>query len=184
MPPLTNVVKATYPSGIDAGDLAFDELLESLVGDEVYFGAGTLSDADIETYLSDQATITSTLASNFESLGELAEKPSKADSKVDVLKTRNYVVPGKRSTSVEVTLSGISNLQKAFLESASFQNETYTLIMLNRDHDRMVIYNGMRWITSWSGEVDGVFTVVLASEFGGTTNAKIKVYKDIPATGA
>jgi hypothetical protein len=44
-----------------------------------------------------------------------------------------------------------------------------------------VIFNGLRWTVDWSGEADGLFSVVISTEFSGITNGKIFVLKDIPA---
>lgn len=181
MSPMTNVVKPTFPDGTAATDLDFESLIETMVGDLAYVGKGTLSDADITTYLSDQETIATTLAANFVSMGELTEKPAKANSNVQELKTRNYSIAGKRDSTIELMLAGLGNLQKDYLESAAFGSETMTIIMRNREGDRMVIFNGMRWIVTWSGEVDSVFQFVLKTSFSGASAGKILVYKDIPA---
>lgn len=181
MPPLTNVVKPTFPSGTDKDDLLFTNLIETMVGDIVHFGSGTLSAADIASYLDDQVVIASTLASNFEILGELGEKPGKMNSKLSSLKTRNYRVSGKRENTIEITIVGIGLLQKDYLESTAFSAEEQTFILRSREGDRMIILNGMRWTVDWSGEVDGLFTFVLTTEFAGATTGKIYMYKDIPA---
>ncbi len=183
MPPLTNVVKPTFPSGTDKDDLLFTNLIETMVGDLVYYGSGTLSAADISTYLDDQTVIGTTLASNFEVLGELGEKPGKMESKVESVKTRNYKVAGKRMTTIELNIVGIGILQKDYLESAAFSAEEQTMILRNREGDRMVILNGMRWTVDWSGEADGLYTFVLTTEFAGATAGKIYMYKDIPVGG-
>ncbi len=47
--------------------------------------------------------------------------------------------------------------------------------------DRVVIFNGLRWTVGWSGEADGLFTVVISTEFSGVTSNKIFLLKDIPA---
>lgn len=176
---LENVKKATFPSGTDADDLLFSALTETLIGDDVYFGAGTLTAADLTTYFGDQTDILASIASNFDLLGELAEKPVKIASKTSSLKTRNYKVAGKRENSVEITIVGISNLQKAYLESSAFTATDMTFVLLSTLRDRMVILNGMRWVVEWSGETDGLYTVVLSTEFAGSTNDRIYVWKDI-----
>lgn len=179
MPPLTNVVKPTFPSGTDKDDLLFTNLVECMVGDIVHYGTGTLAEADITSYFDDKTTIASTLASNFEILGELGEKPGKVASKVTSLKTRNYRVAGKRENTLELTIVGIGILQKDYLESSAFGNEDQTIILRSREGDRMVILNGMRWTVDWSAEVDGLYTFVLTTEFAGATAGKFYVYKDL-----
>lgn len=177
--PITSIEKIdTFPGSMTASDLAFDSLLEQMIGDDVYIAAGTLSSTDLAT-LVDQATWDTALAANFDVLGELAEKPGKIESKLSSLRTRNYKVAGKRTTSVEIDLVGVSQLQKAFLESTDFSTATMTMVLRNREKDRVLIFNGMKWTVDWSGEVDGLFSVVLTTEFSGTTDGKIYVYKDI-----
>jgi hypothetical protein len=44
-----------------------------------------------------------------------------------------------------------------------------------------VIFTGLRWTVDWSGEADGLFNVVISTEFSGVTSNKIFLLKDIPA---
>lgn len=172
----------TFPSGTDADDLAFDELIEQMIGDDVYVAEGTLNATDLAAMTGNQATIAENLAAYFDVLGELAEKAAKVESKNTALKTRNYKVAGKRTTTLELSLVGISNLQKAFLESTAFTGTTVTMFLQNTERDRVIILNGMKWAVDWSGETDGLFAVTLSTEFSGATSDRIYVYKDIPAT--
>jgi hypothetical protein len=90
---ITTVKKlTTFPTGTDADDLAFDELIEQMIGDDVYVAEGTLNATDLAAMTADQATIASNLATYFDVLGELAEKAAKVESKNTALKTRNYKV--------------------------------------------------------------------------------------------
>lgn len=171
---------SNFPTGMDADDLAFDALLEQMVGDDAYIGAGTLSEADLATLI-DQVTWDAALAANFDSLGELGENSGKVESKLATLKTRNYRLPGKRTNTVEINLVGISQLQKQYLESNDFSSTTMTVIFRNREKDRAIIFNGIKLTCDWSGEVDGLFAVTLTTEFIGTTDGKILVFKDIVA---
>jgi len=170
-----------FPGAMTAADLAFDALLAEMVGDDAYIGAGTLSSADLATLI-DQVTWDAALAANFDSMGELAENAGKVESKLASLKTRNFKLPGKRTTTVELNLVGISQLQKQYLESNDFSATTMCVILRNREKDRVIVFNGMKWTTDWSGEVDGLFAVTLTTEFVGTTDGKIYVFKDIAET--
>jgi hypothetical protein len=38
----------------------------------------------------------------------------------------------------------------------------------------------MRWTVDWSGEADGLFNVVISTEFSGTTKDRIVIIKDVP----
>ena len=171
----------TFPSGTTASDLKFDALIEQMIGDDVYVGEGTLDATDLATLVASQASIATELAAAFDVLGELAEKPGKIDSKLTSLKTRNYKVAGKRTNTLELALVGISNKQKDFLESTAFSNTTITLVMQNTEKDRLVIFNGMKWSMEWNGETDGLYNVVISTEFVGASKDRIYVYKDIPA---
>jgi hypothetical protein len=179
---ITGVAKITsFPAGMDAGDLAFDELIEQMIGDDVYIAEGTLTPADVAS-LSSIAAYDTALSTNFDVLGELAEKPGKIDSKLDSLKTRNYKVAGKRTNTLELKLVGISQLQKKYLESPAFSATTMTIILRSREKDRVIILNGMKWTADWSSETDALFDVLLSTEFAGTTDTRIYVFKDISAT--
>lgn len=172
----------TFPSGTTASDLKFDELIEQMIGDSVYAGEGTLDATDLATLVASQTTIAENLASAFDVLGELAEKPGKIESKLESLKTRNYKVAGKRTNTLELSLVGLSNKQKDFLESPAFSTTTLTLVLQNTQKDRLIILNGMKWSMDWSGESDGLFAVTISTEFSGATKDRIYLYKDIPAT--
>jgi hypothetical protein len=180
--------KPTLPTGMTANDLAFDALVETLVGDNVYFGVDPqgagYSESDIATIFATQASITSELSTGFLTLGELAEKPLKIDSKKEQLKTRNYKVGGKRTSTLSLTIVGLNEKSKNYLESTAFESAAITMIIQNTTKDRVVILNNMRWVVDWSGETDGLLTVVLNTEFSGNTKNRIVVLKDIPAGGS
>ena len=146
-----------------------------------YFGIGTYDQASLDTLYATQASVKTELTTNFDLLGELAEKPGKTDSKLTKLKTRNYTIPGKRTSTVELNISGLSTKQKNFLESSLFMGRNTTIVVVSKGFDRVVIFNGLRWTVDWSGEADGLFSVVISTEFSGITNGKIFVLKDIPA---
>lgn len=179
--------KPSLPAGMTANDLAFDALVETLVGDNVYFGVDPqgagYSESDIADFFATQESITSELSTGFLTLGELAEKPLKIDSKKEQLKTRNYKVGGKRTSTLSLTIVGLNEKSKNYLESTAFEGAAVTMIIQSKDKDRVVILNNMRWVVDWSGETDGLLTVVLNSEFSGNTKNRIIVLKDIPTGG-
>jgi hypothetical protein len=57
-----------------------------------------------------------------------------------------------------------------------------TIILRSREKDRVIILNGMKWTADWSSETDALFDVLLSTEFAGTTDTRIYVFKDISAT--
>jgi hypothetical protein len=154
--------------------------VDVFIADDVYFGFGSYSDSEVASINNTQSSIKDELSNSFDLLGELAEKPGKADSKITKLKTRNYTLPGKRTSTVELTISGLSNRQKNYLESSAFMGKNVTIVACSKSYDRVVIFNGLRWTVDWSGEADGLFNVVVSTEFAGNTAEKVFVFKDIP----
>jgi hypothetical protein len=100
------VSQPTYPADMSPDDLKFANLMDVLVADNVYFGVGSYDTEGVNTLYATQPDVKSELTTNFSLLGELAEKPGKADSKITKLKTRNYTIPGKRTSTVELTIAG------------------------------------------------------------------------------
>lgn len=179
MPP-SPIATPTYPSGTTQSDLLFSALMEGMVADKIYFGFGVYAAAEVETIYATVPSVQTELNTNFDILGELAEKPGKTDSKLTKLKTRNYTITGKRTSTVELTIVGMSAKQKDYLESRSFSGKDLTIVVASTEMDRVIIFNGMRWTVEWSGEADGLFTVVISTEFSGTTAGKVYLKKDIP----
>jgi hypothetical protein len=175
------ISQPTYPSNMTEADLAFNQLMDVLIADLVYFGIGTYDATSIGTLYADQSLVKTELTTNFDLLGELAEKPGKTDSKLTKLKTRNYTIPGKRTSTVELNISGLSTKQKNFLESTLFMSKDTTIVVVSKEYDRAVIFTGLRWTVDWSGEADGLFNVVISTEFSGVTSNKIFLLKDIHA---
>ena len=170
----------TYPINMNESDLNFSNLMDVLIADNVYFGIGTYAQAEISTRFDSQVNARTELGNNFDLLGELAEKPGKLDSKLSKLKTRNYTIPGKRTNTIELNISGLSTKQKNFLESTLFMGKDTTIVVASKELDRVVIFTGLRWTVDWSGEADGLFNVVISTEFSGVTSNKIYLLKDIP----
>ena len=180
MPPSTSVKPPVYPGDMIDKDLNFVSLVEGMIADDIYFGIGTYSESDIVANFANQTALILELNANFDILGELAEKPGKTDSKITKLKTRNYSIPGKRTSTIELSIVGLSVKQKDFLESSSFMGKNTTIVIVSKGKDRAVIFNGLRWTVDWSGEADGLFTVVISTEFSGVTAGKIYLFKDLP----
>ncbi|OPZ48744.1 MAG: hypothetical protein BWY95_00580 [Bacteroidetes bacterium ADurb.BinA104] len=177
---MPSISQPTYPTPMNESDMLFNALVDVFIADDVYFGFGSYSDSEVASINNTQSSIKDELSNSFDLLGELAEKPGKADSKITKLKTRNYTLPGKRTSTVELTISGLSNRQKNYLESSAFMGKNVTIVACSKSYDRVVIFNGLRWTVDWSGEADGLFNVVVSTEFAGNTAEKVFVFKDIP----
>ena len=174
------ISQPTYPAPMVESDLQFSALMDVMIADDIYFGIGTYTDLDIAAHFINQTALNLELSTNYDILGELAEKPGKTDSKITKLKTRNYSIPGKRTSTIELSIVGLSVKQKDFLESSSFMGKNTTIVIVSKGKDRAVIFNGLRWTVDWSGEADGLFTVVISTEFSGVTAGKIYLFKDLP----
>jgi len=177
MPPVN---KPTYPPNMSESDLCFENLVDVMVADKIYLGSGSYFDGEIPRVYTTQSSIQDHLVQSFDPMGELAEKPGKTDSKITKLKTRNYTLPGKRTSTIELTISGLSVKQKDYLEGSFFMGKNMTIVVTSTNFDRVVIFNGLRWTVDWSGEADGLFSVVISTEFSGITSGKIYLLKDIP----
>lgn len=182
----------TLPDEIEQGDLLLDALEPTMVGDRALFSLGELDDFEQQVtqmlvnswYLSWYLMPASGL---FFPLGELAEMPGKVDSKVGKLKTRNYLIPGRRASTVELNLNGLSAKQKDYFESALFSGQPITIILCKNellladpeDWDAfdfatpIVVFSGLRWTVDWSAEADGLWSVVITSEVTGATKNRI-----------
>lgn len=118
---MASVVAPTFPGTMNDKDLIFDALMDVLIADDIYFGEGAYVDeGEVESLYGTQTLVQEQLSTVLARLGELAEKPGKTDSKITKLKTRNYTIPGKRTSTVELTIAGISNTQKNYFESSAF----------------------------------------------------------------
>jgi hypothetical protein len=175
-----SVSKPTYPASILASDFQFENLMSSFKFDSVYLGVGKLLASEITTSFADQSVMETDIEANFDQLGELAEKPGKVDSKLTTLKTRHYAVPGDRETKIELNINGLSDKTKKYLESDSFSSSVITIVCLSPDRNSAVIFNGLRWITNWSGEAGGLLAATIGTEFRGSTDGKIVLLKNIP----
>ncbi len=162
-----------FPTGTTSSDLLFSALQDTFVADEVYFGIGAYSSAEVGTKYASKDSVKGEIDTYLVSIGELAEKPGKTESKVNKLKTRNYMIPGKRTSTVELSLNGLSEKQKDYLESEAFSGAEITIVCVSKERDRVTIFNGMRWTVDWSGEADGLWTVVLSTEFSGRTAGRV-----------
>lgn len=182
------------PSAIGQDDLLLGALEAAMTGDRAYFAAGDLMGSDYFSWLENTYYVAYMLlvTRDFQELGELAEKPGKTDSKINKLKTRNYQIPGKRTSTVELTLNGISEKQKDYFEGTLFSGQEMSIVLVNNellipdvmemedyfDFDTsLVVFSGLRWTADWNAEADGLWSVVLSTELSGSTRDKILAMK-------
>lgn len=175
------VNKPTLPQGMSSGDLA--DLLKQIGSVDIcniYAGEGNLTKAEITTMFANQTALNTALTEDFEELGELSEKPFKIESKSEKLKTRHYQLEGKRSNTITVTIVGMSEEKKNWLEEQSSDMTQLTLVAVSKERDQAVLLNGLRWTVDWSGEADGLYTQVITTEFTGKTKEKAVFFNKIP----
>jgi len=179
------------PDEIEQEDLLLDALEPTMVGDRAFFALGELDEYEIEiTQMLDNAWYLAYYLSGgdiFIPLGELAEMPGKVDSKVNKLKTRNYMIPGRRNSTVELNLCGLSAKQKDYFESKLFSGEEITILLCKNElllanvyepqefdfPSPIVVFSGMRWTVDWSAEADGLWSITISSEITGATKDRI-----------
>lgn len=82
-------------------------------------------------------------------------------------------------TTIEVTLAGLGVKQKDWLESSEFSGIEHTMVCVSRELDRAVVFNGLRWIAEWSGESDGLFSVVLSAVVS-QASSQVVMLSEIP----
>ncbi|HPS40358.1 MAG TPA: hypothetical protein PL124_13145, partial [Candidatus Cloacimonadota bacterium] len=65
----------TYPAPMVETDMMFNALVDVMVADDIYFGIGGYTETDITTLYANQGAVKTELSTNFDLMGELAEKP-------------------------------------------------------------------------------------------------------------
>jgi len=168
---------------MDAEELAFEALQAVMPGAVVTFVEGNVDDDVIDMDNVIQADLDQ-IGGAFYFLGEMAEKPISVKSSIEKIKTRNYQIPGKRSTMIELRVNGIGVKQKDYLESLgstelSIMISDFYLGLANPslpDYPEPVsvlILNGLRWTVDFSGETDGLWQCTLTTEIQGSTRHKV-----------
>jgi len=172
------VTAPTYPLGMTSDKLLIANLMPIMPGDTVYFGFGRYASTTESDSAFTASAVANTLNNNYDLLGELAEKAGKLDSKQTRLKSRNYSFAGKRNSTVELNVGGLSCAQKDFLESNSFTGREITIVVGSVDNTRLVVLNGLYWTVDITGETDGLFQVTVSAEFSGPTSDRIYLYRN------
>ncbi|MDD2650545.1 MAG: hypothetical protein RBS16_01915 [Candidatus Cloacimonadales bacterium] len=170
------VSKITFPS--DVTD--FPENSAIFACGSLYIADGDYTKSTADTAFADLDAKESELSSKFIKLSDLAEKPFKLESKVAEVKTLNYILEGKRTSSVELNLVGLTQARKDWLE-VELGKKNRTIILENKTEDSVMIFNNKRWVCEWVYEAESVFNATIRTEFAGPTSSGFMVYNDIPA---
>lgn len=168
----------TFPTKPVISGLEFDDLLPVLPGDYVYFTTGSEDPDTVDSKFANQTVLATTMAA-FVKLGELTETPGNFQSALQKHRTRNYIIPGKRTNTYVISIAGLFNAQKEYLESDEFSNKEISILILSRDHTQALLFNGLSWKFDWNAETDTISTGTLTAENIGSSEA-YRIYPDIP----
>jgi hypothetical protein len=119
------------------------------------------------------------LNATFDEISDLGENPGKESSKVAKLKTTNYVIEGKRSNTIELSLIGLTQERKDWLET-QLNKEIRTIVLLSSDGDNSLVFNGMRWTYERDTEFNGLYTATLSTEYSGPTKNRYFIIDGLP----
>jgi hypothetical protein len=172
----------TQPN-LPTGVASFNDQLAAFQHGSCWLGDGGFgSKADITAEdMATQAAYRTFLEGAFSEISDLGENPGKESSTVVKLKTSNYVVEGKRTNTIELTLIGLNQERTDWLES-ELNKEIRTIILLSADEASSLVFSGMRWTYERESELNGLYTATISTEYSGPTKKRYFIIKDIPVT--
>ncbi|MBI9030745.1 hypothetical protein JEZ13_01905 [bacterium] len=121
------------------------------------------------------------LKATFDEISDLGENPGKEESKVAKFKTTNFLIEGKRSNTIELTLIGLNQARKDWLES-QLNKEIRTIALWSANKANCLIFNAMRWSYERSNEFNGLYTATISTEYSGPTKDRYFIIDGIPET--
>lgn len=121
------------------------------------------------------------LNNTFDEISDLGENPGKEESKVAKFKTTNFLIEGKRSNTIELTLIGLNQTRKDWLES-QLNKAVRTIALWSADKASCLIFNAMRWSYERSNEFNGLYTATISTEYSGPTKDRYFIIDGIPET--
>ena len=145
---------------------------------KIYVADGGYLPSEADTAFANTTSQLSEMA-KYEEISDLGEKPFKLDSKVTKLKTLNYVIEGKRTNTVEITLVGLTKERKQWLEE-ELGSKIRTFLLENTKGNSVMIFNAKRWICEWTYEADSLFNAVISTEYSGPSDSGFRIYTNIP----
>lgn len=160
--------------GLVAEELTLEDLIDGMEGGHAYIseGAGFEDEASMASSLADQSAVATLLAASFDEFGTFQEEAWDIQSKVELKKTYHFVKQGKRTTTITMGLAGLNSKSKSWLENKLNRNP-HTIIIQSMDKDKLLVFNGLKWVMEWSNKVDDWFNVTVKTEFSGTTKNKV-----------
>lgn len=159
----------------------FNKQIAAFKHGSCWLGDGAFgSQADVpESALVGREEFLAFLEGAFDEISDLGENPGKESSKVVRLKTSNYVIEGRRTNTIELTLIGLTQERKDWLE-AELNKELRTISLLSTDGDNCLVFNGMRWSYERETEFNGLYTSTLSTEYSGATKNRYFIIQAIP----
>jgi len=171
MPP---VIKPTIPT-VAAN---FTDMLHKFSFGKLFIGDGGYSKQEADAAFATLESKEEELNAKFISLSDVADNPGKIESKVEKLKTYNYIIEGKRTNSIEINLVGVNAERKIWLEE-QLNRKNRTIVLESKDKGSVLIFNSMRWSCEWTHEIDGFFNSVIGTEYSGPSTTGYMIYTDI-----
>jgi hypothetical protein len=175
------VSKETSPSGI-ADEMAFSAVKSVLPGGQIYMGIGSYSSAELTSIVNGMDNLSAELSSNFDVWGELADEDDAIDmnSTSEVLETRYHTLEKRRSTEIQLKLTGVTKTLKEYIESPTFAKTARTFVVLaDADENTFLILNGLIWRAEWSAQIDGLWNIMLKTKVKGSTDDYVLPYQDV-----
>jgi hypothetical protein len=169
------ISKITFPSGV----AEFSEDSAIFACGSLYIADGNYTKATADTAFANLTVKETELSSKFTKLSDLAEKPFKLESKVTKFKTLNYTLEGKRTNTIEISLVGLTQARKQWLE-VELGKKNRTIILESKTGDSVMIFNDKRWVCDWVYEAESAFNASISTEFVGPTSTGFMVYNEIP----
>lgn len=171
------------PTALDKQVSDFQEQIAVFNHGSSWIGDGSFSDiGEIPPEaLLNQRDFENFLATTFMPISDLGENPGKEESKVTKFKTTNFLIEGKRTNTMELTLIGLNQARKDWLES-QLNKAIRTIALWSADKANCLIFNGMRWSYERSNEFNGLYTATISTEYSGPTKDRYFIIDGIPET--
>ncbi len=169
------------PTALDTQVSDFQEQIAVFNHGTCWLGDGSFENIEAipPEQLISQKAFEGFLNSSFDEISDLGENPGKEESKVAKFKTTNFLIEGKRSNTIELTLIGLNQARKDWLES-QLNKAIRTIALWSADKASCLIFNGMRWSYERSNEFNGLYTATISTEYSGPTKDRYFIIDSIP----
>jgi hypothetical protein len=172
------ITQPTFEGYTEAQITTFNSILAAFQHGKMYISDGAITKTEADVMFADLTQMASDLGDKAVELGDLGENPGKEESKVEKLKTTNYVIEGKRTNTIELNLAGLSQDRKDWLEQ-ELNKVARTVILVSSGGDDVIVFTNLRWSYERSTELNKLFNATIATEYAGVTGSKYFIYQDI-----